>query len=288
MHRRGRPLRHKPHTFKTMTTTFEVAKFAQETNKSICKKGSFYTRVGLPGSWNLDEYDNILYDEDFEAGYGKDKVIYGNPNNDVIFGSEGDDEIYSSRDGQENSNTGSKNLIFAGGGNDSVQGDAGDDTIYGEMGTDILQGGYGNDTIFGGNGADQIDGGIGDDRLYGGSGADQLRGGKGNDIIDGGSGKDGIFAFFGSDELIGGEGIDQFNVNFEQDAQGRFAFHRVRDFESGETIKLEASDAISEQELEIHGLNGGSQLVYEGQTLLVIERVDPNNLILDDRAITYI
>ena len=272
-----------------MTATFEIAKFAQKVNKSICKKGRLYTRVGLPGSWNLDDYDNILYAKDFEGGDGYDKVIDGQSNDDVIFGSEGKDDIYSSGARQEGSNTGSKNLIFAGDGNDVVQGDGGADRIYGEMGNDSLFGGYGNDTIFGGNGIDEIDGGKGDDSLYGGSGGDLLRGCNGNDAIDGGSGNDNIFALSGSDVLIGGDGIDHFDVNFEQDGQGRFAtFHRIKDFEAGETIKLAVNHAVPEQELEIHAVNGGSHLVCDGQTLLVLERVDKADLILNDRMITHV
>ena len=272
-----------------MTATFEIAKFAQKVNKSICKKGRLYTRVGLPGSWNLDDYDNILYAEDFDSGNTDGKEIYGTANDDVVFGSEKSDEIFSAQVDNAYINKMSKNLIFAGGGDDEVQGDGGADRIYGEKGADHLYGGGGNDVIFGGDGMDVIDGNEGDDRLYGGSGDDLLRGGKGNDVIDGGSGNDDIIALLGSDELIGGDGIDDFDVNFEHDGQGRLTtFHRIKDFEAGETIKLAVNHAVPEQELEIHAVNGGSHLVCDGQTLLVLERVDKADLILNDRMITHV
>lgn len=290
MHRRGKPRRLKPHTFKIMESFFEVAKLSLEVNKPFCKKGRIFKRAGLPVlRWNPEDYDNVLYAKDFENSENYDgKEINGTSNSDVIFGSEQTDEIFSGESTDNYRNGNSKNLIFAGGGDDVIQGDGGADQIYGQHGEDKIFGGEGDDLLHGGNGGDVIHGNPGDDRLYGGKGRDILDGGAGRDIINGGSEDDTITAKLGSDVLIGGEGTDNFFVGFERNVQGRFMSHRIKDFGLAEEVELSLNDELRGLRLDINSHDLGSQLTGDNQTLLIFDGVNQANLSLEGNTIAFV
>ena len=173
-------------------------------------------------------------------------TITGTDGQDILDGTSGDDLIEGN---------GGQDTLSGSGGNDDLRGGSGNDDLRGGSGNDDLRGGSGDDTLRGGSGNDNFRGGSGDDDLRGGSGNDTLRGDAGDDILRGGA---------GNDNLTGGAGNDIFNFSANQ---GR---DRIRDFESGDKIRLKNVDLES---LELIERNGNTFLDLgnnQGITLLDI------------------
>ena len=260
---------------------------------------------------DFDKFDNVLYAKDFEECDPRQcdgKWITGSEKNDLIFDSRNDDYIYTFPKDEEltslDSFTGN-DLVLAGKGNDQITGDKGADSLHGGDGDDGIIAWKGNDFLVGGKGHDNINGGAGDDTIEGGKGGDVLEGGfrqlaepdengdqsylSDNDYVSGGKGDDILKALDGNDILIGGSGIDSFSIANET-IEGSPGLHIIRDFERGENVSFISLDRQEQRELEIDSYGARSSQVINGNgdTLLILEKVDPNDIALNNAEISFI
>lgn len=205
------------------------------------------------------EQDTLLTIEHIESGEGNDSLKGSNGDNNIS-GNGGDDVIngYGGDDG-----------LAGGNGDDIMYGSDGNDLVFGNAGDDKLRGNNGDDILVGGDGIDDMNGGSGADQLYGVDGDDNMNGGTGNDIIEGGA---------GDDVVRGGTGVDIFVF------QAGSEIDRVRDWEDGTDLidlsdygfadKATALTFFSQVGSNVRFINGGDQLVIEGETLADITDAD--------------
>jgi Ca2+-binding RTX toxin-like protein len=197
---------------------------------------------------------------------------------------------------------------------DNINGNQGDDTIRGGSGDDgdrtvdfptdqvrpALRGGKGGDQVFGEADSDILNGNQDGDIVDGGDDNDIVRGGKGNDILIGGNGSDFLFGDDGKDVLIGGTVANDGTIN-PDNAQDIFELKSpgvadpaeadlIRGFEDGIDLMLLPQDVtydnltINSIQLIVDGAIAveSSQIVLNGQTLVLVEGVIPGDLDASD------
>lgn len=253
-------------------------------NDNIVGRGGSDTILGGAG------HDHIV------AGSGND-TIFGGAGDDIILGGAGHDLIWGGA---------GDDRLYGGAGNDTIFGEAGNDFLDGGAGEDMLLGGDGDDVIRDGAGRDIVRGGRGNDRIVAAADGDNdtLDGGAGHDILDysaavesvridlvGGTaaGADvGLDTISGFEEVIGGSGGDHFVVGgaplilhgnggantFEfvspaaETGAGSSAGHEIRDFRTGDTIRLvevdmfrKALDDFEDMFEQIYGLDDDQMMI---------------------------
>ena len=256
----------------------------------------------------FDKFDNILYAKDFDdckTAECDGKWITGTENNDLIFDGTKNDDIYTFPKDLENATWDlfhGNDLVIAGEGSDQITGDCGQDTVHGGNGNDSIYGWKGNDFLNGGKDDDNLNDGSGDDTLLGGRGDDTLGDGKrtlalingadawtsDNDYVDGGKGNDLIKAFDGNDILIGGIGVDAFSISNEN-IEGIPNCHIIRDFEIGEVVMFvpNAQEELMPRSIEVFGRASSKVINANGESLLVLEGVMPDEIHLNNDQINF-
>ncbi len=214
------------------------------------------------------------YDDNIEAGGGKDVIqsgfgedlVVGASLGDTIDGGAADDALYGGagpdysggmvsvydEDGLRYDPFGNllpedDDVIYGGVGNDFLSGSAGHDILSGDEGDDVLEGGTGSDTLSGGDGDDSLSGGSQDDVLFGDLGNDIINGGTGDDLISGGDGDDTVKGGSNNDTIDGGTGNDTIDGGSgDDDITGGLGNDKIKAGSGNDTVDAgEGNDYIN-------------------------------------------